>query len=49
MKNSNNIYRQQSYYPVVKESQKPQKPYRRNQKKSNRTGETRVNNKIYVD
>ena len=31
--NSNNIYRQQSYYPIVKESQKPQKPYRRNQEK----------------
>ena len=33
MKNSNNLYRQQSYYPIVKEPQKPQKPYRRNQKK----------------
>jgi len=43
------IYRQQSYCPIVKEPQKPQKPYRRNQKKSNRIGETRVDNKIYMD
>ena len=27
------IYRQQSYCPIVKEPQKPQKPYRRNQEK----------------
>jgi ribonuclease HI len=31
--NSNNMYRRQSYCPIVKESQKTHKPYRRNQKK----------------